>query len=46
MRNLFMMECKKTARGILYWLYVLALFIVSIRRFRSEEHTSELQSQR
>lgn len=33
MRNLFMMECKKTARGILYWLYVLALFIVSIRRF-------------
>ena len=33
MRNLFMMECKKTARGVLYWLYVLALFIVSIRRF-------------
>lgn len=28
-----MMECKKTARGVLYWLYVLALFLVSIRRF-------------
>lgn len=33
MRDLFLMECKKTARGVLYWLYVLALFFVSIRRF-------------
>lgn len=33
MRNLFMMECKKTARGVLYWLYVLALFFAGIRRF-------------
>lgn len=33
MRDLFMMECKKIARGVLYWLYVLALFLVSIRRF-------------
>lgn len=33
MRALFRMECKKTARGVLYWLYVLALFSVSIRRF-------------
>ncbi|MDE7282502.1 MAG: hypothetical protein K2N85_02790 [Lachnospiraceae bacterium] len=33
MRDLFMMECKKTARGVLYWLYVLALFLVIIRRF-------------
>lgn len=33
MRDLFLMECKKTASGVLYWLYVLALFFVSIRRF-------------
>lgn len=33
MKNLFLMECKKTARGVLYWLYVLALFFVSIRQF-------------
>ncbi len=31
--NLFLMECKKTARGALYWLYVLALFLVCIRQF-------------
>ena len=33
MRKLFLMECKKTARGVLYWLYVLALFLVSTRQF-------------
>lgn len=33
MMRLFLMECKKTARGVLYWLYVLALFFVSIRQF-------------
>lgn len=33
MSNLFLLECKKTARRVLYWLYVLALFFVSIRRF-------------
>lgn len=33
MMRLFLMECKKTARGVLYWLYVLALLFVSIRRF-------------
>lgn len=31
--SLFLMECKKTARGALYWLYVLALFLVCIRQF-------------
>ena len=33
MMSLFMMECKKTARGVLYWLYILALFFVCIRQF-------------
>lgn len=33
MMSLFMMECKKTARGVSYWLFVLALFFVSIRQF-------------
>lgn len=33
MRELFLMECKKTAKGVLYWLYVLSLFFVSIRQF-------------
>lgn len=33
MRELFLMECKKIAKGVLYWLYVLSLFLVSIRRF-------------
>ena len=32
MMSLFMMECKKTARGVSYWIFVLALFFVSIRR--------------
>lgn len=33
MMELFMMECKKTARGVSYWLFVLALFFVSFRQF-------------
>lgn len=31
--RLFFMECKKTAGGVLYWLYVLALFFVCVRQF-------------
>lgn len=29
--RLFLMECGKTARGILYWLFVLVLFFVGVR---------------
>lgn len=31
--RLFFMECKKTAGGVLYWLYVMALFFVCVRQF-------------
>ncbi len=33
MTGLFMMECRKVARGVAYWLFVLALLFVSIRQF-------------
>ncbi len=33
MTGLFMMECRKAARGVAYWLFVLALLFVSIRQF-------------
>lgn len=29
--KLFLMECGKTARGILYWLFVLVLFFAGVR---------------
>ena len=29
--RLFLMECGKTARGILYWLFVLVLFFAGVR---------------
>nr|WP_289766428.1 hypothetical protein [uncultured Acetatifactor sp.] len=31
MMRLFLMECGKTARGILYWLFVLVLFFAGVR---------------
>lgn len=33
MKNLFIMECKKIAKGVSYWLYVVALFVTGIQNY-------------
>lgn len=35
MNCLFIMECKKIGKSVLYWLYVIALFVSTIRNYDS-----------